>query len=185
MNAMYDNGPSGDDLNLRHGELWLIEYRTTGLPMLEARALAGADVVLYDRALAPILAGLLPLGRYAEPVAAMADDDAAAVPPRALKLATEGWRVVHLGEPCPERRRRLRHAAEALSLFGGNGRPVVRLVARTAGDLPLVDGEVRFLDRAETDAGDAENEPLTLIVGPLATSPAVACYAFAANGLAG
>jgi siroheme synthase len=180
---MYDTGSSGDDLNLRPGEIWLIEYRTTGLPMLEREALARADVVLYDRALASVLAGLLPPGSYAEPLAATAGD-AAAIPPRALKLATEGWRVVYLGKPCRESRPP-DHAAEALLQPYGNRRPIVRIAARAAGGSSLSGGGVQILDRAQLDADVPENEPLTFIVGPLATGAAVPSYALIANGLAG
>src|SRR5579863_6012613 len=108
---MYDNRWHGDNLDLQPGEIWLIAGRATGLPALERRALAEADVVLYDRLLAPILGDLLLPGSYAEPLAAGGEDDTAAIPPRALKLAAEGWRVVHLREPCREPLR-LRHTAE-------------------------------------------------------------------------
>jgi hypothetical protein len=180
---MYDGGPHRDDLDLQPGEIWLIEFHTPGLPALEHRALARADVVLYDRPLAPVLAELLVPGSYAEPLAATAEDGAAAIPPRALKLAADGWRVVHLGQPCRDRRRRLRGAAEAWALSSGNGGPVVRLVTKTADD-PSVRA-TRLLDPEETDDHAAENEVLTVIVGPLTTSAAPASHAFTANGLAG
>jgi hypothetical protein len=175
---MYDGGPHGDDLDLQPGEIWLIEFDTPALPALEHRALATADVVLYDRPLAPVLAELLVPGSYAEPLATTTEDGAAAIPPRALKLAADGWRVVHLGQPCRDRRRRLRGAAEAW-----NGGPLVRLVTKTADD-PSVRA-TRLLDPEEIDDHAAENDVLTVIVGPLTASAAPASYAFTANGLAG
>ena len=172
----------GNDLDLRPGEIWLIEFHTAGLPALERRALAGADVVLYDRSLTPILAEMLPPGSYAEPLAPTAED-AGAIPTRALKLAAEGWRVVHLGHPCPERRRRLRGDGDTLALPSGNGCLVMRSVAKATSNPPVGDAAAGLLDLAEMEDKPAENEGLTIIVGPLAA--AAASSAFTANGLAG
>ena len=183
MDAMNIEEGGGNDLDLRPGEIWLIEFHTAGLPALERRALAGADVVLYDRPLASILAEVLTPGSYAEPLATTAEDGAGAIPTRALKLAAEGWRVVHLGQPCPERRRRLRGDGDTLALPSGNGRLVMRLVAKATSDPPVGDAAAGLLDLAEIDDKPAENEPLTVIVGPLAAT--AASSAFTANGLAG
>ena len=55
---------------MRAGQLWLVECPAAApeFAPLEHRALRGANVVIYDRALAPTVARLLPLGGYAEPV---------------------------------------------------------------------------------------------------------------------
>jgi hypothetical protein len=183
VDAMDIGEGGGNDLDLRPGEIWLIESHTAGLSALERRALARADVVLYERPLAPILAEVLPPGSYAEPLATIAEDDAGAIPARALKLAAEGWRVVHLGQPCPERRRRLRGDGDTLAPPSGNGCLVMRLVAKGAGNPPVGDAAAGLLELAEIENKPAENEALTIIVGPLAA--AAASSAFTANGLAG
>ncbi|HTT80253.1 MAG TPA: hypothetical protein VMF86_11295 [Stellaceae bacterium] len=160
---MDDNQCGDDDLVLRSGEIWLIEYGPAGLSAPERAALISADVVLYDHALAAVMADLLPPGRYAEPLATTAEDGAAAISPRALQLAGAGWRTVHVVEACPERRRRLRDAAGRLALPSGTGRPGVRNLDDIA----------------------PEGQPLTLVIGPLAAAAAPAAYAFTGNGLAG
>src|SRR5437660_11145158 len=55
---------------MRPGQLWLVELpaRAPEVAPLEYRALSNANVVIYDRALAPTVARVLPLGEYAEPV---------------------------------------------------------------------------------------------------------------------
>ena len=58
-NGRFDNGP-----DLQPGQIWLIEHSAAGgLSTLDSGALAGADVVLYDRVLASIIAAGHPLSR--------------------------------------------------------------------------------------------------------------------------
>jgi hypothetical protein len=162
---MRDNGRSDNGTDLDPGRIPPIEQAATGsLSALARAALAGADVVLYDRVLAPIVSDLLPRGSYAEPLTPEAEDDAPAISRRALKLASEGWCVVQLVRPGCGWRSRLRRADEALR-------------AQSAGESPAIGLEL--VD------GSAEDELLTLIVRPLATRASPAAYAFAANGLAG
>ena len=52
--------------------------------------------MLYDRALAPLVAQLLPIGAYAEPLSAPTMAAGPAVAPRALDFAAEGWSVGQL-----------------------------------------------------------------------------------------
>jgi hypothetical protein len=79
---------------IRPGQLWLIEVSSAADPPASVRqALAEANVVIYDRALGPLVAGLLPLGGYAEP-AAEGQLDAAAE--RCAHFARDGWSVVRL-----------------------------------------------------------------------------------------
>jgi hypothetical protein len=49
------------------GQLWYLQFPSTApaLAPLEYRALATANVVIYDGSLASIVAGFLPLGGYA------------------------------------------------------------------------------------------------------------------------
>src|SRR5262249_25793941 len=75
------------------GQIWLIEHDPDGaLPAPDRDALTSADVVMYDRGLAPLVAELLPLGGYAEPLSFMG----ATPTRRSLDLAAQGWSVVQL-----------------------------------------------------------------------------------------
>jgi hypothetical protein len=155
----------------------------TGLFALDGGALADADVVLYDRALTPLLALLLPLGGYAEPLSSDADEGDPAISPRALKLAADGWSVVQLVEPCRRWRQRLRRAADELGPLNGAGSLTIRLIAKTAARCRTREASVP--DLLELVDALAEDELLTLIVGPLAGSTRAAACAFIGNGLAG
>ncbi len=77
---------------LRPGEVWMVELAAEGgtLSPLEEYALGAANVVIYDRDLAPVVAAVLPLGGYAEPAAT--GDEAAGE--RCLRFAIDGWSVV-------------------------------------------------------------------------------------------
>lgn len=181
---MRDGGLSDDGPDLRPGQIWLIEQPTTGsLSLPDSRALAGADIVLYDRALAPIMADLMPFGSYAEPLPAELEENAPAISARAFKLASEGWSVVQLVRPCRGWRRRLRGAAAELSCPSATGHLTVRLIAKTAQSSRGC--EARPQELRELVDGSAEDELLTLIVGPFAARGSAAAYAFSANGLAG
>ena len=75
---------AADGPNIRRGQIWLIKQPAAlRLATVDAGALAGADVVLYQRALAPLVSH----GRYAEPLAADGEEDAVLLSPQALKLA--------------------------------------------------------------------------------------------------
>jgi hypothetical protein len=165
------------------GEYWLIEQpRGKGLSSLDRSALSSADIVIYDRRLAVLVAQVLPIGRYSEPLFHSGEPQPAASP-RAWRFAAEGWRVAQLLEARQGDKQRLHDAVEAL----------IRL---QADDLPLLAIAKRAVDRQEARDGRLHNlldfigefaadDPLTLILGPLVTGGVVPPYAFAGNGLAG
>jgi hypothetical protein len=171
------HGCCGNDLDLQPGEVWLIECPAAAVPAFARRALAAADVVLYDRTLAPLLAKLLAPGSYTEPVAAPAADKGQAIATRAVKLAAEGWRVVQLVPTCGEWRQQLRDSAE-------NGSPVLQPVAVAADD-PLARCEARRVVFRQFDGETIGSGRPTLIVGLLAAGATLASSASTANGLAG
>lgn len=181
---MRDGWQPDNGAGLCPGQIWLTEQRAAGgLSALDGGALSGADIVLYDRSLASTVAGALPAGSYAEPLAAGVESDAPAIMARALKLACEGWSVVQLIHPRRGRRRRLRLAAEELGRLSWAGYIPVRLIVKTA--QPPCSREVHLQELRALVDGSAKDELMTLIVGPLAAPPYAAAYAFAANGLAG
>jgi hypothetical protein len=86
------------------GQIWLIEHDSDSpLSAPDRDALAQANVVLFDRALASLVIEALPLGTYAEPLPA----GFSALSPRALEFAAEGWGVVQLVAATPARQARL------------------------------------------------------------------------------
>ena len=148
---------------IRPGQIWLIEQpSTTAFFTLDRDALTSANVVIYDRPLAPLVARFLPTGAYAEPLSLDAQAAGSAISPRALQFAAEGWSVVQLVEARPGRRERLRDAADRRLRWDG--------CLRNCSDL---------IDEFEDD------DPLTLVFGPLVIRYPAPAYAFAANGLAG
>jgi hypothetical protein len=176
-----DNGRSDESVRLEPSQIWLIEAPVTrGLSALDRRVLCRADAVLYDRALAPLIADVvLAGGGYAEPLPKEAEAVAPAISARAFKLACDGWSVVQLVQP---RRQRLRRVAEELRRFDGTGNFTIRLIEKAATD-PFQIREVRLCDLPELVNGVGENEPLSAVVGPLAGGASAACFAF--TGLAG
>ena len=182
---MRDNGRSEESGSLEPGQIWLIETPVTnGLSALDRGVLCRADVVLYDCALAPLIADVLRTGSYAEPLPAEVEEGAPAISARALKLAFDGWRVVQVVEPCRQWRRRLRDVSEELGRLSGIGNLAIRLMAKTAIDASPI-RQARLCDLQELVDGAGEDEPLTVIVGPLAGVASAAPYAVTANGLAG
>ncbi len=164
------------------GQIWLIEQKPAApLSPLDRAALTGANVVLYDRALADLVAHALPLWGYAEPLPA--NSGGAAISPRALHFAAEGWSVVQLVEARPERRPRVTTAAAALmSTTAGCDLPV-QIIAKTGADIYRKrDARSPALAELADEFGD---EPLTLVFGPLAARPSPSAGTFTANGLAG
>jgi hypothetical protein len=107
------------------GQFWLVELPPGGpeLAPLEYRALVAANVVIYDRALAPTVARFLPLGGYAEPAPAR-DDEGGAALGRCVRFIRDGWSVARLMRP-------------ALSFGAGRGSELPQLSKRLlALDMP-------------------------------------------------
>src|SRR5207248_1279742 len=112
------------------GQIWVVEH-DAGMPLspLDRAVLAGANVVLYDRALASLVAELLPLGAYAEPLPGVEP----ATTPRALDFAAEGWSVAQLVAAGPAWRARLAALPPALFRASRDGALPVRVVAKDPG----------------------------------------------------
>jgi hypothetical protein len=75
------------------GQLWLLELLPDRpLSTIERHLLRSANVIVYDRGLAAAVAGVLPLGGYAEP----ADLSDGAALDRCVRFARDGWGVIRL-----------------------------------------------------------------------------------------
>jgi len=163
---------------LRPSQLWVIEQAlATSLSELDRDALTSANVVIYDRTLTPVVADVLPLGGYAEPLSFTCEAAGRALSPRALQFAADGWSVVQLVERSPCWRERLHQAPSELPRASGGGRATVRMIAKQ--------GEERYRELG-ADLDDADQvHPMTVIFGPIAARGTAQLYPFTANGLAG
>jgi hypothetical protein len=182
---MREDRQSSLDPAIRPGQIWLIEQPSAlVLFPLDRGALTSADVVIYDRALAPLVARFLPIGAYAEPLSLDVQAAGSAISPRALRFAAEGWSVVQWIEARPGRRERLRDAVGALMRQSGGDDLPLLAIAKTAADRHRRrDGYLRNCFDLIDEFGD--DDPLTLIFGPLVIRYPAPAHAFAANGLAG
>ena len=180
---MGEDEPSKLAATVRPGEYWLIEQPPRKeLSSLDRSALSSADIVIYDRPLAAVVAQVLPIGRYAEPLF----HNHEAVPvvlPRALRFAAEGWRVAQLLEARRGDKQRLHDAVEALIQLQAGDPPLLAIAKRAVDEQRLQDGRLHNLP--ELIDKFAADDPLTLILGPLVAGGAAPSYAFAGNGLAG
>jgi len=102
----------------------------TALSELDRDALTSANVVIYDRALAGVVADVLPLGGYAEPLSFGCQAAGRALSPRALQFAADGFSVVQLVEASPCWRERLHQAPRELSQVGDSRIATVRLIEK-------------------------------------------------------
>ncbi len=167
------------------GQIWLVEHDPAWpLAAVDHDALTSANVVIYDRALAPLVAQVLPIGGYAEPLAATGHAAGPPLTPRALALAGEGWSVVQLVVAGPSRRSRMRILPPALVQAGGAGDLPVRVIAKAAADRCRV-LDVGLHEFAEFLGEFNGDELLTIVFGPVIARNAVQAHAFIANGLAG
>jgi siroheme synthase len=165
------------------GEYWLIEQPPgKSLCSLDRRALSSADIVIYDRPLAALVAQVLPIGRYAEPLFHSSEPQPA-VSPRALRFAAEGWRVAQLFVARYGDTQRLRDAFEALIQLRPDDLPLVAIAKSAVDGQQLCHGSLRHLPELIDKL--AANDPLTLILGPFGAGCAAPPHAFAGNGLAG
>lgn len=175
-----DRGPK-----VRPGQIWLIEQTAaTGLFSVDRGALASANVVLYDPALAPLVARALPIGSYAEALPPDAEAAGPAISPRALRFAADGWSVVQLVEARRGWRERMHDMVACLGPANGAGDLRVQVIAKTAVDR-CRNRDACLPELAELIDEFDDDDLLTVVFGPLSVRyPQQAC-AFTANGLAG
>ena len=168
------------------GQLWLVEAPAVkGAPSTPARhALDGANVVIYDRALAGRLAFSFPLGTYAEP-ASESPDDAVAV--RCVRFARDGWSVARLMAPrLPQRERvlRIRAFADALAAARVPGSQPVRVLAEAAYGF-REETDTRLDRLADTVATYDRDTRLAIVIDAFDGGASAGLQAVAGNGLAG
>ena len=170
------------------GRLYLIERcgGELGLTAAEQEALVSANIIVYERSLAHLVAAVLPLGAYAEPAPEAEQASDGPVFERCLKFALDGWSVVQLMErrPGAEHARWTRDAALQLVSAGVSGDiPVLVLVDATCGGPLKIETRLHSAQAVIDEHGLPGG--LMMVLGPIAPGPAPQVYAFAANGLAG
>jgi hypothetical protein len=182
---MREDRPSLHPPTVDAGQIWVVEQDSaSALSAVDRDALTHADVVIYDRALAPLVAEILPIGGYAEPAEITGQATGSTISPRAVELAGEGWSVVRLVEAGPGRRQRLHILPPALVRANGIGDPPVRVIAKTGGErYHAVDVGLHELPEFLGEIGG--DELLTLVFAPVVIRSAAQAHAFTANGLAG
>jgi len=162
------------------GQLWLIEAPPDASPSSPARhAIDGANVVIYDRALAETLAEALPLGTYAE---AAADASAA----RCVRFVADGWSVARLVPARLSRRERaglVRGLVDALTAAKAPGDLAVQVFAEAAEGI-CEHVETRLDHLVHLVATHPRDTRLTIVIAALG-SAAARVQAVAGNGLAG
>src|SRR5438552_8308104 len=182
---MRENRPSPHLPSVDPGQIWLIEHEpATALGAFDRAVLTHANVVLYDRTLAPLVAQVLPIGAYAEPLSAATVAAGPAVTPRALDFAAEGWSVVQLVAAGPAWRARLPIVPPPLLRAHRTGALPVRVIAKGAGG-GHHEWDASFDDLAELLRETGDDELLTLVFGPVVLRHPAHAHAFTANGLAG
>jgi hypothetical protein len=181
---MRDDGLPRQSATIEPGQIWLVEHDAAELSLLDRAVLSGANVVLYDRALAPVLAQSLPLGAYAEPLSPTIAGAAPAIAPRALDFAAEGWSVVQLVSAGPAWRARLPILPPMLSRAHRDAGLPVRVNAKDAHRRER-DIHTSVEELAELLREFGADERLTLVFGPLVAHRVAPAHAFTANGLAG
>lgn len=183
-------GPSALPV-MRPGQLWLVELPATTpeFAPLEYRALSNANVVIYDRALAPTVACFLPLGGYAEP-AASSDGQSGAGFARCVRFARDGWSVARLfypgfqsGRERLDKVRQLSH--RLLTIEMADDLPVQIFVSGARGRYERNETRLCRLDEIIAAYASVRSSTFTIVLDAIDTGSAPRFSVASANGLAG
>jgi hypothetical protein len=176
---------------MRPGQLWLVEFPATApeFTPLEYRALSDANVVIYDRALAPTVAGLLPLGGYAEPAASI-DGQCGAGAERCFRFVRDGWSVARLFYPGPlTGRERLDKIGQLsrrlLTIQTPADLPVQIFVSRGRGRYERNQTQLSRLDTIIAANASVRSSTFTIVLDVTGSGGAPRFNVASANGLAG
>ena len=156
---------------------------------LEYRALSDANVVIYDRALAPTVARLLPLGGYAEP-AASSDGQSGAGSERCVRFVRDGWSVARLFYPSFQSRRerldKIRQLSDRLlTIRTPAALPVQIFVSGGRGGYQRNETQLYGLDAIIAAYASMRSSTFTIVLDVTDTGGAPHSCVASANGLAG
>jgi hypothetical protein len=175
---------------VRPGQLWLVELPATApeLAPLEYCALGNANVVIYDRVLALAVARSLPLGGYAEPVAA-GDGQFRAGSERCVRFVRDGWSVARLLAPGfrsgPERLYRIRQLSYRLLAEAPADLPVQIFVSAGGGRYERNETQLNRLGAMIAASALLRSSTFTIVLDVNDSSGAPRFSVASANGLAG
>ena len=175
---------------MRPGQLWLVELPAAApeFAPLEHRALRNANVVIYDRALAPTVAHFLPLGGYAEPVAS-SDGQRGAGAERCVRFARDGWSVARLFSPGfhpgGERIDTIRQLSHHLLGKMPAGLPVRIFVSAGRGRYERNETQLCRLDAIIASYASVRSSTFTIVLDVTDTGGEPRFSVASANGLAG
>lgn len=173
------------------GQLWFVELPASGpeLAPFEYRGLGTANIVIYDRALAPIVARHLPLGSYAEPAASNGGDIGIASE-RCVRFARDGWSVARLLDPRfpsdgqrVDRMRQLSQHLLALKVPGDL--PIQIFVGRGGGRYERNEARLHRLDAQIAAEASVLSSTFTIVLDVTEVGGAPRFSIASANGLAG
>jgi hypothetical protein len=176
---------------MRPGQLWLVELPATGpeFAPLEYRALSNANVVIYDRALAPTVARLLPLGGYAEPVVS-SDGQSGTGSERCVRFVRDGWSVARLIYPAfqsgRERLDQIRRLSQRfLTIEMPAALPVRIFVSAGRGRYEKNETQLSRLDAVMAAYASVRFATFTIVLDVTDTGSTPRFSVASANGLAG
>jgi hypothetical protein len=176
---------------MRPGQLWLVELPATApeVAPLEYRALSNANVVIYDRALAPTVARFLPLGGYAEPVS-WSDGQSGTGSERCVHFVREDWSVARLLHPgfqlFRERLDKIRQLSHSLLTSDIPGDLPVQIFVSTApGRYERNETQLHRLDAIVGAYAPVRSSMFTIVLDVTDTGGAPHFSVASANGLAG
>jgi hypothetical protein len=175
---------------MRPGQLWLVELPAAApeFAPLEHRALSNANVVIYDRALAPTVAHFLPLGGYAEPVAS-SDGQRATGAERCVRFVRDGWSVARLFSPGfhsgGERIDTIRQLSHRLLSEMPAGLPVRIFASAGRGRYERNETQLGRLDAIIASYASGRSSTFTIVLDVTDTGGEPRFSVASANGLAG
>jgi len=176
---------------IQPGQLWFVELPASGpeLAPFEYRGLTTANIVVYDRALAPTVASHLPLGSYAEPATANGGSTGAAFE-RCVRFARDGWSVTRLLHPRAgsgwEQLETLRQLSQHLLAVKIPGDlPVQIFVARGNGRYERNEARLYRLDAEIAAEASVLSSTFTIVLDVTEAGDAPHFGIASANGLAG
>ena len=167
------------------GQLWVVEHPSTDphLPPLGLHVIRSANVVIYDRALYPIVAANLPHGGYAEP-ASWPNEAMDRTVDRCIQFSRDGWSIVWLTDRGMLQDERIARLVERMISIRSPASRSVTLFANLNGSIPQpIETELGRL-AIDIDATSAE-DCLAIVFAAPGAGAAPHLYAISSNGLSG
>jgi hypothetical protein len=169
---------------IQPGQLWVVEQPSTDphLSPLGHHAITSANVVIYDRALYPIVADNLPLGSYAEPTSP--DGLVDKTLDRCIQFARDGWSVVWLTDQGTLRDEPIARFVERMIRVGCPASMSVTLFANANGSIPQ-QTETELSALGIVIDATTPDDSLAIVFAAAGAGAAPHLHAISSNGLAG